>query len=103
MPVTSKALKPCSTAPDTPPNCETPQAPVATPGLPHSDPVTAISLDPGHKAAEYQAANNLQPSFKAVDEVWDEKVYRYTMWNQPKKKWRNRTNMSLLFAGGQAS
>ncbi|KAF1963459.1 P-loop containing nucleoside triphosphate hydrolase protein [Byssothecium circinans] len=97
MPIASLILKPCNTVPDTPPSCESRQAPVFT-GLAHSDPITAISLaelfkdifkaiqattnipqDPDHKAAEHQAANNLQPAFKAVDEVWDEKVYRYTI------------------------
>lgn len=89
MSVASMTLGPSNTVPDTPPNCESPKAPVVTPGLPHSDPITAISLaellkdvvkaiqattktpqDPDHKSAKYQTANNLQPAFKVVDEVY---------------------------------
>lgn len=90
MSVESKALRPCNTAPDTPPHCDSPQAPAVTPGLPHSDPITAISLAELLKdvvkavqaTANTSKANNphsteseavdlsCAPGFKTVDEVY---------------------------------
>ncbi|KAH8719447.1 P-loop containing nucleoside triphosphate hydrolase protein [Phaeosphaeriaceae sp. PMI808] len=94
MSVASKTLRPCNAAPNTPPNCESPKAPLATPALPYSDPITAISLaellkdvikaiqattstsqDTNHKATELQAANNPQPVFKALMKYTKEPKY----------------------------
>jgi hypothetical protein len=89
MSAAAKTSKPCNTDPETPPNSESSKAPSVTPIMPHSDPITIISLtellkdvvktilatintphDSVPKAAEVQATNNPQPAFKAVDEVY---------------------------------
>jgi hypothetical protein len=44
MSMAVNAPKPCNTVLDTPSNCDSPQTPIVTPGLPHSNPITAISL-----------------------------------------------------------
>ncbi|XTI87880.1 P-loop containing nucleoside triphosphate hydrolase protein [Cenococcum geophilum] len=107
MSVESKALRPCNTAPDTPPHCDSPQAPAVTPGLPHSDPITAISLAELLKdvvkavqaTANTSKANNphsteseavdlsCAPGFKTVDEVY--KAYRYTIVESPSDEVEN--------------
>lgn len=90
MSVESEALRPCNTASDTPPHCDSPQAPVITPGLPHWDPITAISLaelfkdvvktiqatgntpriDAPQPAGSKAADRFCAPEFKTVDELY---------------------------------
>ncbi|KAF1992677.1 hypothetical protein P154DRAFT_583621 [Amniculicola lignicola CBS 123094] len=107
MSVESKAPRPSNTAPATPPYCDSPQAPVVTPGLPHSDPITAISpaellkdvvkavqatantskADEPHSAESEAVDLPCAPGFKTVDEVY--KAYWYTIVESPSDEVKN--------------
>ncbi|KAF2177556.1 hypothetical protein K469DRAFT_696586 [Zopfia rhizophila CBS 207.26] len=94
-------------APDTPPYYDSPQAPVVTPGLPRSDPITAITLAEllkdavkairatadASKTDDPQTTESADHScaleFQIVDEVWDEKSYRYNIVESSKEAPKN--------------